>query len=78
MHRLIQRTSSVLVEIMWVELTPTHSNPGWCELYCGFSKVQFNPFFSHYCDFFMSSHQIHAKKDTCFAFNFVWKKRYIE
>jgi hypothetical protein len=27
---------------MWVEPNPTHSNPEWVELYCEFSKVQFN------------------------------------
>jgi hypothetical protein len=53
--------------MMWIEPTPTHSNSGWCGLYCGFSKVQFNSFFLSYCDFFISSSQTHAKKDTYLA-----------
>jgi hypothetical protein len=77
-HDLSLLKYRLLVEMMWVELTSIHSNSGWCGLYCGFSKVQLNSFFSDYCDFFMSSHQTHAKKDTCFALYFVWDKRYIE
>jgi hypothetical protein len=72
------RIREVLVEMMWVELTSIHSNSNWCELYCGFSKVQLNPFFLSYCDFFMSSHQIYAKKDTCFFYNFAKDKKYIK
>jgi hypothetical protein len=61
----------VLVEMMWIESTSHHSNSGWCELYCEFSKVQFNSFFLNYCGFFVSSHQIHVKKDTCSVYSFV-------
>ncbi len=68
----------LLVEMVWVEPTPTHSNPRWCGLYCGFSKVQPNPFFLDYCDYFVDSHQTHAKKDTCCTYSFTREKRYIE
>ncbi len=68
----------ILVEIMWIELTSIHSNSRWCELYCEFSKVQLNSFFLSYCDYFVSSHQIHAKKDTCCIYSFTREKRYIE
>jgi hypothetical protein len=64
--------------MMLVEPTSTHSNSGWCELYCGISKVQSNSFFLDYCGFFTSSHQIHAKKDTCFVYSFAKDKKYIE
>jgi hypothetical protein len=64
----------LLVEMMWIELTSIHSNSDWCELYCEFSKVQFNSFFSNYRDFFMISHQTHVKKVIYLA-NYFVKRR---
>jgi hypothetical protein len=68
----------VLVERMLIKLTSIHNNSRWYELYCEFSKVQLTSFFSSYCDYFVSSHQTHAKTDTYFIYSFTREKRYIE
>jgi hypothetical protein len=83
-EKTLKSISSNCLIIWSIEFT-RRNNVGWC----GFSIWKLTPSWvgflwwvavwcGFYCGFLMSSHQNHAKKDTCFAYSFARNKRYIE
>jgi hypothetical protein len=65
---------NVLIEIVWIDMNFRFENSHQTE---SSSPIRTSLMWV-YCEFLMNSHQNHAKKNTCFVYNFAREKRYIE